>query len=88
MASCPLTDEGIDFTFINWRGVLAPPGISDATREEFIDLLTQMHDTPQWREALKRNGWTDDFVTGDDFGTFLAEQNYRVASTLKELGLV
>lgn len=83
-----LTDEGIDFTFINWRGVLAPPGISDETRDEFIDLLTQMHDTPQWQEALKRNGWTDDFVTGDDFGTFLTEQNDRVASTLKELGLV
>ena len=34
-----------------------------------------------------RNGWIDDFATGDDFGTFLEEQNDRVASTLEELGL-
>ncbi len=82
-----LMEEGIDFSFINWRGVLAPPGISDATRDEYIELLTQMHDTPEWREALERNGWIDDFITGDEFGTFLKEQNDRVATTLEELGL-
>ncbi|GAA3546900.1 C4-dicarboxylate ABC transporter substrate-binding protein [Aeromicrobium flavum] len=82
-----LKEEGVDFSFINWRGVLAPPGISDQTRDEYIELLTAMHDTDEWREALERNGWTDDFVTGDEFGTFLEEQNDRVASTLEELGL-
>lgn len=83
-----LMEEGIDFSFINWRGVLAPPGISDATRDEFIELVTQMHATDEWQEALERNGWIDDFITGDEFGTFLEEQNDRVASTLEELGLV
>ena len=24
-----LTEAGVDLTFTNWRGVLAPPGISD-----------------------------------------------------------
>lgn len=82
-----LMEKGIDFSFINWRGVLAPPGISESTREEYVELLTQMHETPQWQEALERNGWIDDFTTGDEFGTFLKEQNERVASTLEELGL-
>ncbi|MFO6454432.1 MULTISPECIES: Bug family tripartite tricarboxylate transporter substrate binding protein [unclassified Aeromicrobium] len=82
-----LKEEGIDFSFINWRGVLAPPGISEETRAEYIELLTAMHETPEWQEALERNGWIDDFATGDEFGTFLEEQNDRVASTLEELGL-
>lgn len=82
-----LIEEGIDFSFINWRGVLAPPGISEETRDEFIDLLVRMHETQQWQDALERNGWIDDFTTGDEFGTFLEQQNERVASTLKELGL-
>ena len=82
-----LTEEDVDLVFTNWRGVLAPPGIDQATRDYLIDLFTQMHDTPEWREALERNGWTDNFATGDEFEAFLVEQDTRVADTLKELGL-
>ena len=82
-----LSESGIDFVFTNWRGVLAPPGIDDETRAYLVELLTEMHDTPEWREALKRNGWIDAFATGEDFGAFLKEQDERVESTLKELGL-
>ncbi|RQN07590.1 tripartite tricarboxylate transporter substrate binding protein [Aeromicrobium camelliae] len=83
-----LTESGIDMTFTNWRGVLAPPGISEETREDFIDLLARMRETPEWEDALERNGWTDAFLPGDEFGEFLVEQDTRVATTLKELGLV
>ena len=80
-------DEGIDLVFTNWRGVVAPPGISDASRERLIDAFQKMHDTPEWKQALKDNGWADAFETGDDFGDFIAEQDQRVADTLKQLGL-
>jgi putative tricarboxylic transport membrane protein len=83
-----LTESGIDLVFTNWRGVLAPPGISDERRDELIAYLTEMHDSPEWQAALEKYGWTDAFVTGDDFTTFLQEQDDRVASTLEELGLI
>ena len=47
-----------------------------------------MHDTPEWQEVVEKNGWTDDFKTGDDFGDFIDEQDERVSSTLEELGLL
>ncbi|TNM37459.1 tripartite tricarboxylate transporter substrate binding protein [Nocardioides albidus] len=82
-----LTESGVDLVFTNWRGVLAPPGISDEQRAYLTDLLTEMHDTPEWKEALEANGWSDNFATGKEFEDFLSEQNARVADTLKELGL-
>lgn len=82
-----LQESDIDMVFTNWRGVLAPPDITDEQKQFLIDLLTEMHDTPEWREALERNGWEDSFTTGDEFGTFLREQDERVETTLKELGL-
>ena len=83
-----LQESDIDLTFINWRGVMAPPGISEERRDELIALLQEMHDTPEWRKALEENGWIDDFKTGDEFETFLVEQDARVADTLKELELL
>ena len=36
---------------------------------------------------MAKRGWTDAFVTGDEFGTFLKEQDTAVADILKQLGL-
>ena len=83
-----LTESGIDLVFTNWRGVVAPPGISDARRAELIDYLTRMHDSPEWQQALTDNGWTDAFTTGDEFAQFLVDQDERVSTTLKELDLL
>lgn len=82
-----LKESGVDMTFYNWRGVLAPPGISAATRAELTGLLKEMHGTKAWRKALEVNGWTDAFVTGKEFEDFLKAQDERVSSTLEELGL-
>ncbi|WP_433274944.1 Bug family tripartite tricarboxylate transporter substrate binding protein [Actinosynnema sp. CS-041913] len=82
-----LREAGVDVEFNNWRGVVAPPGIPDADRARLVDLFTDLHGTPQWREALARNGWTDAFAPGAEFGSFLAEENERVATVLKDLGL-
>ncbi len=83
-----LREAGIDLEFTNWRGILAPPGLSDELRAEMIEALTTLHGTDAWKEALVTNGWTDAFETGDAFETFLQEQDARVESTLTELGLV
>lgn len=83
-----LTEQGVDLVFLNWRGVLAPPEISDERRDELIGYFEEMHETPEWADALRSNGWTDDFKTGDDFGAFIDEQDQRVSGTLKELGLI
>lgn len=80
-------ESGIDLNFTNWRGVVAPPEISDADKEKWINVLTTMHESDAWKQALETNGWTDAFITGDEFSSFLTEQDQRVADVLKALGL-
>lgn len=82
-----LTESGIDLVFTNWRGLVAPPGISESERAQLIDSLEEMHGTAGWEEALEQNGWTDAFITGDEYADFLTEQDERVADVLSELGL-
>jgi putative tricarboxylic transport membrane protein len=83
-----LTESGIDLVFLNWRGVLAPPDISEERTEELIGYLETMHESQGWQDALEEYGWTDDFKTGDDFAQFIDEQDQRVSGTLEELGLL
>ncbi|MDR6863083.1 tripartite tricarboxylate transporter substrate binding protein [Phycicoccus sp. 3266] len=82
-----LKEQGIDLVFTNWRGIVAPPGISDADKKAWTDALTKMHDTQAWKDEEKKRGWTDAFQTGDEFSTFMKEQDTQVAEILKQLGL-
>ncbi|TFC49262.1 tripartite tricarboxylate transporter substrate binding protein [Cryobacterium sp. TMT2-10] len=83
-----LTEEGVDLVFTNWRGLLAAPGLTKAEKARLIGAVTAMHDSDEWAQVLEDNGWTDAFLTGTKFSTFLTEQDERVASTLTSLGLV
>ncbi len=82
-----LQDEGIDLTFTNWRGIVAAPDISDADRTRLTDLVTEMHGSPEWKKALEENGWTDAFMSGDEFEDFLTSESERVRGVLSGLGL-
>ncbi|MEU2429722.1 MULTISPECIES: tripartite tricarboxylate transporter substrate binding protein [unclassified Streptomyces] len=82
-----LREAGLDTDFTNWRGIVAPPGLSDAERDKLVGLVEKLHDSKQWRDSMKKNGWSDAFLTGEAFGDFLDGQDRRVDSVLKELGL-
>jgi len=82
-----LKESGIDLEFTNWRGVVAPPGISDEDKAKLVTAVTKMHDSAEWKEVLTKNGWTDSFVTGEQYAGYLGEQTKRVEDVLTTLGL-
>ncbi|WP_028815645.1 Bug family tripartite tricarboxylate transporter substrate binding protein [Streptomyces flavidovirens] len=82
-----LREAGLDTDFTNWRGIVAPPGLTDAERDKLVTLVEKLHASPEWQESMKKNGWDDAFLTGEKFGDFLDEQDKSVDSVLKELGL-
>ncbi len=80
-------EQGIDVSLPNWRGVVAPPGISDAEREELTDIVTEATKTAAWKDALDRNRWVDSVLTGEEFAEFIREDQARVNDIIEELGL-
>jgi len=82
-----LQDAGLDVELTNWRGVVAPPGITDEERAALVDLVTDMTESAEWDEALARQGWTPSVKTGDDFSAFLEDEVARVNDVIADLGL-
>ncbi len=83
-----LTEAGYDVEFINWRGVVAPAGISEEATTDLVDLVTEMHASQEWQDALETNGWDDTFLAGDEFAAFIAEEREVTTTVLRDLGLV
>ena len=82
-----IVESGYDLVVPNWRGVMAPPDISDEDREAIVGMIEEMHATSEWQETLEANGWTDFFQTGEEYETFLDEENQRVRNVLGEMEL-
>ena len=87
IAAPTLKEEGIDVELFNWRGVFAPPAVSDAQRKAMIALMEKMTASPQWAEACKTREWTPIALFGDDYKAFLDAETARIEGILKELGL-
>jgi len=81
-------EQGIDVTFINWRGFFAAPGTSDAKKNEYINVLKKMYDTPEWETVRARNGWEEIFTPDAEFVSFLENQEEAMKGLLVELGFM
>lgn len=81
-----LIDEGYDVSLTNWRGIVAPPGITDAEREELESIVSELLETETWAEVLERNQWTDTSLVGEDFVNNLEEETAIVDGIWSSLG--
>ena len=80
-----LTEQGYEVDLANWRAAVAAPGITD---EEFAELQTLLEETvatPEWKDAVDRNKWTEVYLAGEEFDEFMASERQRIADLVKEL---
>jgi putative tricarboxylic transport membrane protein len=82
-----LKESGIDLEFTNWRGVVAPPELSDADKQALLNAVAKMHDSQDWKDVLTKNDWADAYLTADEFSTYMADQTKQVEDVLSQLGL-
>ena len=81
-----LKEAGLDVEFTNWRGIMAPPGLSEAQRDKLVHFVSELRRSKEWKKSRRKNGWDDAFLPGEKFGRFLKAQDKRVETVLKEVG--
>jgi putative tricarboxylic transport membrane protein len=83
-----MKEQGIDTEFVNWRGFFAAPGLPDDKLSMYQDALSKMYETEAWEEVRARNGWVNIHNSGDDFQSFLEEQEKVIGDLMKKLGFL
>lgn len=78
-----LGEQGHDVTLANWRAVVAPPGITQEEKAELTTLVTEAVDTPEWRDAIYRNRWTDVFLVGPELDTWMTGEVERIGTLVE-----
>lgn len=82
-----LEESGIDVSLTNWRGVVAPPDLTDEQVANLTDAFDRLNESQEWKDLINQNGWVESYSSGDEFAKLIDDQNAEVRGVLSELGL-
>jgi putative tricarboxylic transport membrane protein len=80
-------EQGYDVIFPIWRGLYAPPGISDSAYARWVRRLDAMRQSPDWKATMEQNGLTPFYRSGADFERFVTEQTASFRAVSREIGV-
>jgi putative tricarboxylic transport membrane protein len=83
-----LKEQGLDVELLNWRGIVAGPGITPAQKAAFSAAVTKAVKSDEWKKVMAARGWEDAYLDADGFATFLKADQARVKDVLTSVGLV
>ena len=83
-----LREQGMDLVFENWRGVVAPPGISARQKQALLAIVERMAASPAWKKILAQNHWDDAYLGGTAFEEFLKSEQVKVESAFRAAGML
>ena len=83
-----MKEQGINTSFVNWRGFVAAPGLPKDKLEAYQSAIAAMYKTPEWEAVRSRNGWENIHNPGDKFRVFLEQQEKEMSDLMKKLGFL
>ncbi|HSE01562.1 MAG TPA: tripartite tricarboxylate transporter substrate binding protein [Burkholderiales bacterium] len=88
LADVPTWNElGINLVYGGFRGIVAPKGLSAEQVAFWEGALRKASEAPEWQADLRKNYWSNDFLTGAAFSKDLDETYAAMRSVLVDLGL-
>jgi putative tricarboxylic transport membrane protein len=80
-------EQGLNAVFGNWRGVVAPRGITPQQVAYWEKVFAAMVKTDEWKRDMQANFWSDFYMGSADSRAFLQTEQATLKTILIDLGL-
>lgn len=80
--------QGVDVTGYNWRGFYTGKNVSDAEYDAWLARLETIYNSDQWKEAATNAGLIPNWVAGEGFQAYLADQKAEIAEISRAIGII
>jgi len=81
-------EQGVDFIYPHWRGVIAAPGLSPEQKKFWDDTMGKMVKSATWKKAMQNLEWEEYYQNAADHTKFLTDKNAQMQESLKAVGLI
>jgi putative tricarboxylic transport membrane protein len=80
-------EQGIDESFINWRGFFGPPNMDEEVASYYEAKFKELSDSDAFADVRAQYGWDEMYMDREEYKVFLDEQKDELGGLLDELGL-
>ncbi|MCA0984736.1 tripartite tricarboxylate transporter substrate binding protein [Halobacillus yeomjeoni] len=80
-------EQGIDTTFVNWRGFFGPKDMSPEAVAYYEEKFKEVSESHAFADIRSKYGWDEMYMDSEAYKEFLKEQTEELGSLLEELGL-
>jgi putative tricarboxylic transport membrane protein len=80
-------EQGVDAVFSNWRGVIAPKGMTPEQIQYWDGIFAKTVETAEWKEEIQRSQLTGHYLQSRETAEFLAAENEKLTGVMNKLGL-
>ncbi|MFZ4285245.1 tripartite tricarboxylate transporter substrate binding protein [Variovorax sp. HJSM1_2] len=77
---------GIPWSVAHWRGIVAPRGLPEALRQNYIEALQRVSRHEDFQAEARASSFTVRWRFGDDFADYMAEDDQQFGQVIQSLG--
>ncbi|WP_443098579.1 Bug family tripartite tricarboxylate transporter substrate binding protein [Variovorax sp. CCNWLW225] len=81
-------EAGVSTKYTMLRGIFMAPGVTPEQRAFYVDLLTKIAATPDWKEYMEKGAFNPTFMTGEPFTKWLTEAEATHRTLMSEAGFL
>jgi putative tricarboxylic transport membrane protein len=80
--------QGLDVEYLMLRGFFMAPGVSKDQVNYYVELMKKVRETPEWQNLMKDGAFNTTFMSGDQYTKWVATEEQRHQSLMKEAGFL
>ncbi|HTO46161.1 MAG TPA: tripartite tricarboxylate transporter substrate binding protein [Burkholderiales bacterium] len=81
-------ESGLEIEYLMLRGIFMAGGVTEAQRNYYVDLMKRVRSLPEWQEFMERGAFNQTALIGDDYRAWVAQEEKRHHSLMKEAGFL
>jgi putative tricarboxylic transport membrane protein len=81
-------EQGIDATFVNWRGFFGPADMHPAVVDYYEKKFKELSDSPEFAKIREQYGWDELYMNSEEYKQFLNDEKEDIKGLLDEMGLI
>ena len=81
-------EAGIPTDYVMLRGIFMPAGVARESVDFYVELFKKVRETPEWKEYMERGAYNQTFMSGKEFGAWVAKAEQEHVVLMKEAGFL
>jgi putative tricarboxylic transport membrane protein len=81
-------EAGVPTQYQMLRGIFMPAGVDQEAVDYYVELFRQVRETPEWKEFMRSGAFTQQFMSGEEFKSWVADAAAMHEKLMTEAGFI